>query len=226
MVLSNKQKMDALISLAKRQKKFNKGKDIKASKSYVKRAINSHMETKYHDVDVTDPATITPVTGEVHDLANIPVGSTNITRIGNQITLTKLQIRCHLRTGISQPRGEYVRVMVVQQKNQNNTELTLAQILEPESKKVIQQYLYDNRQEYKILYDRVHRLAPGTEESQKFLNINLYKNLGRMSLVGTGSAANGKNKIQVYFLSSQPVEATGAQLPDYVFTSRLFYKDG
>ncbi len=84
-----------------------------ASKAYVKRAIKKMHEKKYFMKEQSSIA----VSFDTHllvDLSAIPQGDTDLTRDGDSVKLTSLQVRMTWQTGASQSADSYVRVVIFQ----------------------------------------------------------------------------------------------------------------
>lgn len=124
------------------------------------RTVKSMLNVEYNLMDTIITSTASPVTPAVVQLSNIVQGDTNITRDGNQIKVTHIQLKYFFTINASAVQT-CVRILLVQDKQTNGTAHTGATVLKNVTvfDNVNSPYLENTRRRFRILYDRVHDLS-------------------------------------------------------------------
>lgn len=125
-----------------------------ATKAYVKRAILARADDKYHYLTLNSSVSYT---GTVTDLSSIAPGTTDQTRIGDDLWLKNIILRFQVyNTDVT----NQMRIIVFQTKDRftstpavsdilNPTIVTAPSILAP-----LSDYFNDGKSRFKVLYDR------------------------------------------------------------------------
>lgn len=133
--------------------------------SMAKKALMAlNVEYKCFDVQVTNgPCTTTPA---IVQLTNIPQGDTAITRDGNQIKITRNLLRYSI-SGNSSAADQLIRVMLVLDQQTNQAIYSAADLLQDVSAfdSILSPLNLDNKFRFHVLYDKVHRLTSGANNS-------------------------------------------------------------
>lgn len=179
-------------------------------KKQVKRIVGAQQELKYLDT-VTNAYSIS-TSGAIFQLCSIPQGDTDISRDGDRVYLKKMYVRGTVRVN---DETNIVRLIFFQWKP--NTAATIAQILlngPSGSPDVQSNYAHDQRQMYKILYDKTWVLAgpgttpetPVTPTTTRHFQCILSRGLIRQ-LQFTAGTTTGTNQIYYLALSDSSIGA-------------------
>ncbi len=190
-------------------------------KKEVSKAFERKVELKYHDYDITSSNTI-PVGGVNFYITNIADGTLVTERLGEKIRGKKVEIRMRLSASPGATTVQPVRVLLIRDMNQGNQAGSLIpDVLETGFIPTIQQYNWDNRHRFQILYDNRVSVAPTQTSSVKNLNINIKRTM-LMKYDGAGAASNGQGRLMLALVSDT---TDGTQLPIVNFGSRFYYED-
>lgn len=122
--------------------------------SAAKQVINRSAEKKYLDLTATNPAS---VSGGIFQLNDIPVGTSDTTRIGDTIMIKKLYMSLNMHVADT---SNHFRVIVFVWKN--NTVPLASEIMADSSLgtayAVNAPYNHDRRSLFKVLYDKTYGL--------------------------------------------------------------------
>lgn len=187
-----------------RNARFKKGKPLnQRQKSQVKRIINYGRELKFFQY-ATNNALISS-TGTV-DAVFAPIqGDTDSERSGDQTTYSHFECRMNFfPSGVT---TNLLRIVVFQW-HPNSTPTTSSIFLTGASGviDVTSMYSHDNRQEYRILYDRFYPLVGGTG-SETGMNTRYFRISGKKVAKRCQFSAGGTtstNKIYICYISDQP----------------------
>ncbi len=140
---------------------FRKRPNSQAAKALAMAKRNRSMinvEYKHHTVSqllttVTDAGTIVQLTA-------IPQGDTDIQRDGGSCKLTSLRLAYHMIINGSAVQTQ-VRVMIVHDRQTNQAQFTLADLLADATVNdaILSPYNVDNRRRFGVMYDKVHQLT-------------------------------------------------------------------
>ncbi len=138
----------------------------------VKRLVN--VEFKHHNLQVLDTA-VTDA-GNILNLSLLSQGDTSTTRDGGSVKFTSLRLSYSLRIHASAAHTN-MRVMIVHDKQTNQAQFTLADLLFDAS---VNDNIYsppniNNASRFRILYDKVHTLNASASNSQ--ITRQVYKKL-------------------------------------------------
>lgn len=145
-----------------------------ATKKLAKRVrkLEVSKERKTIDSQVTNQASNTvPV---FIQLTNIVQGNTDITRIGNKIMITGVQLKYTVTDTVTNP----VRIMLVLDKQTNGALLAANDILEDSTTgdAIISPRNRDESLRFRVLYDKVHLISVNGQASafvSKFIKLNV-----------------------------------------------------
>lgn len=202
----------------------------------VKRLIGNKIEDKYKDVQTTAAGLGLSQTPTLVHLTPIGQGDGASTRDGDEINLKSISLRYHLRTDDTLTNGSnnlscsnVVRIMLVQWKEQSLP--TAAQILEDTDaiQNLQTHYNWENRRNYKVLYDRRHNLVPsmalGTAGSSEIVparangqTLIFGKKLVKKLTYDGSATAGEKNSIYLMMIANT---TTGA--PEIFYESRILF---
>lgn len=204
--------------------KTNTSKEIKQLKKDVNTLKRSN-ETKYHDELYTKGAVERDV-NNVTTLLDPGQGSTNQTRVGNEISPYRIHLKGDVRIANAGSVGKgSVRVMVIQSKqgyvpSTISTSTVDKLFIYPNAEVTPHSPLdLNNRQHYVVLFDKTYMLDAAGKQIAK---VNINKKISRnVTFVEAGSTTAEKGQIYLCLTSSS------ATLNDFEFQgySRIFYKD-
>lgn len=205
-----------------RRRRYYKKKQGLASKALsmawkVKRLLN--VEYKFHDVQVTGSSISTTPT--ITQLSNIALGDTASTRDGNSIKWTRFTSHGTLSINSSATRT-YVRMLLILDTQTNGAIYTAGDILQDTTADdaIVSLYNLNNRQRFKVLYDKVVRLASNTI-SVKTFKVN--KSFSLRQIFNADSAAI--TSIPTYSLSLMFISNEATNTPTLTMYNRLRYID-
>ncbi len=182
----------------------------KVVSTIAKRVVNRGSELKRHDV-LTNVSNVS-TTGLIQDMSAVAQGSTDVTRVGDSLSPRFLQIRYQLAAGDT---TNAVRVIYFHWKP-NSTPL-IDDVLEVETSP-FSAYSNDNKQEFKIVYDRLHSVSTSGPDGP----VVVRKIFGLMSKIQYFAAGTtGSQKIWRILLS----DSGAAAHPTFVGHTRLQYYD-
>jgi len=193
-------------------------------KVQVKRILGVQRELKYLDTGTNDyPISTTPV---IFQLCSVAQGDTDTTRDGDRIYLKKMYIRGLLDVS---DETNIVRLIFFQWKP--NSAATATNILAPGpsgSIDVNSHYQHDNRQMYKILWDKTMLIAgPGTTPetpitpiNQKRFQLILNRGLNRQMQFSAGTTTSTN---QIYYIAVS--DSSVIAHPTLTMMTRLMFTD-
>lgn len=209
-------------------------------KRVVKRLIRGVQELKWFQASLADQ--VINSTGVVVGVTDIPQGDTDQTRDGDQIKLVG-SIKLHAKLSVdlgndALQQTPLIRFAVIQWHPQTTSggadEPTLAAIFNAGpsgSVDVLSNFNHDNRQLFKVLYNKWIRLVgPGTATTnaynplvEKFImkNISLRKAHKKMQY-SAGSSVIATNHIYVLYLADV---GSDAQNPTITWSTKIVYTD-
>lgn len=229
----------------KMRHKQNQGKGFKKKKPTAKsvdkkvKKILASQELKYFDEYNNNSSVSLTTSGYAFTINNFATGNTRITRIGNQISLTSLQLKYTLITAAGLLSGFNTRVLVVYDRNHNNSGNSfdgnpinnagiglLDNTVIPSAPLMPRNIAYQKR--YKVLYDKNHFIRPEVNTAAASTiptGLTVYKNIklsGRKSVYdGSGGSVADINVGAVSIFIVPDVS-------NVVFASvgtRLYFKD-
>lgn len=197
----------------------------KRQKKEVKRIVNVGRETKYNDVTL-NAQTSTNTVG-IQPLISINQGTTDITRVGDEIKLKAVEFQIKIEQTPATAAGikdnHVVRVLIIQWKGA--TTPAAADIFQYTGAGVMVSPIDNDRQRklLKVLYDRKFYLQDAgpsiTGNSRQII-----KRFAKRITFSAGSASPQDN--QLYFVNvSDYTAAAGEVAPTYYFASRVKYTD-
>lgn len=196
-------------------------KRYRASKTF-KRQVRHELirfnEKKYHAVEDQDTSTNA---GTVISMTDIPqstgvTGATDVTRTGDQVTVTSINMRFWWRVGSVLPSSQIVRLIVFQWFPP--TVPTLPSILINSINTVVAPYAHDTRFNFKILYDATSMLSIDWHAVQ-FRRFMLTKKF-KPKIQYQAGGLTGTNKIYFLFCSDNAVS-----LPSIQYLYKINFRD-
>jgi len=224
------------------------GKVPEKVKTYVKKEMNRGMETKYYIEDFgsyrnNDAQSLLTSNGSMNAITSgILQGLTNKERIGVEVHPVMLKVRLHFRFFSSDlPNyNNVIRVILfsynrsTQQGAGSSTSINRYDILTcgttaPDEWDVLNApYNYENRANYKILYDRVIH-GNVSQDQYKHINVTIGKNklpsVTQWNDAGTANPSKNKGQLYLFVCPLSPGVGTTSQLIEFGGTSTFYYKD-
>jgi len=185
----------------------------------VKALIKAPMEHKYFENARTDSYAITS-TGVIGHLSPIPQGDDDLSRDGDQLTLTSVNIRGMVTCGDN---TNVVRLIFFQWRPQTTPSAAdiLSQGVDGSTTDVYSLYNHDKRSQFKILKDITFTLSgygtttsPYGPTTQRKFSFNLSKKLVKKLQYVNGSSTVGSN--QFYYFGISDSTATPNPLLDMI----------
>lgn len=181
-------------------------------KKQIKKYIEKEIEVKTKDItglsSVSTTGTIVELIGD-----NLTQGTGGSARVGSKIILRSIYLNMAVQIPVNGDHTNIVRVLIFQWKS--NTVPTIAQMLE--NSDYVSPYNYDNRQLYKIVYDKYFPLSYEGPASM-MAKINL-KNLNKTVVYSSGTAT--KNDVYMLMISDSGVTLH----PIVQYDGRAYYYD-
>ncbi len=168
------------------------------TKSQLKKILSNDTEVKHID-DFVNSLDINTTSSVTDMMANIARGTSDTdNRIGDAIKLKSLNIKYFVeRTVTTGTNPDIVRVILFQWKMHNVDDspgATLATVLGSDIPP-LGNYAYDDRQKFKILYDKFHAMGGTPNDSSiLFREVNISHDLLKR-VQFDGATANGFNKL-------------------------------
>lgn len=229
-------KAHSFTGTVKRMKKLNQ-----REKTQVKRMIGRQIEDKHFYYGGTGG--IDAAAGSITDMSLVPQGVTQISRVGDTITLKRIDIRFQLESADSAllPIDNHGTIRCIVFRWEDNSSVAapiVTDVLTPYSALdyIVANYNADNIQsgKVKILYDRLVTLfnqATYTGSAVAYYqsvasvqnrHVVLYgKRLGKKRVYFNGGGTTGKDKIYIMFIS----DSTANPHPAVQWQSLLTYSD-
>lgn len=194
-----------------------------AQRKQVKAMIKSNIELKYYAGSLL-PTSITS-TGACSPVGNIAQGAGQGQRVGDSFQYSLFNFRVVITNNlVAADTSNKVRFIVFQWKPNDLTAPAVTDILL--SATWDSQYEFDNRHQYRILYDRTFFLTPILEgttntvapNSTRLLNFKLKPKLKKVDC--TFGTVNGTNKLYILYISDSlvPVHPTIEYLTNVYYT--------
>ncbi len=196
----------------KSRKKVFSTRQRSAVTTLAKKAIRSTSEFKHHSVQTSDTAS---TAGFIWDLSAVAAGTTDTTRIGDQLSATTLGFQYRIVSGDTH---NAVRVIYFQW--YPNTVPVVANILNAAA--VEAQYETDQATNYKILYDRTHTLneyVSGVVVTTRQFRRKL--RIPRKNLKFLAASTTATNKVYSLYIT----DSAAVVHPSMIFSTRLNYTD-
>lgn len=205
---------------------LGKPKRTRLFKKIVNRAIKYAGESKYLNTLVG--TTYIDYNGTLQCLSLVPQGSTDVTRIGDKLMPTSLDICGHFvlpQTLANRPYS-FVRMIIFRWlQDTDDTNPTVSDIVDyaGSDQVVLTSPVHDKRPDFNILYDSGPKMVSPLLTAGQTLHLNLKM---RLKLAGkeisfVGASTSGRNHIYALFLADVP-----ATYNPYVrMFSRLNFKD-
>ncbi len=141
------------------------------------RTVKSMLNVEYNIADTVLTNVSTTITPLIVQLSNLAVGDTNITRDGNQVKFTNIQLKYFFTINASAV-NTCCRILLVLDK-QTNGSIFAGNILLKNvtvNDNVNSPYDENHRRRFRILYDRVHDLSDNGNQigrGRKFIKVNI-----------------------------------------------------
>lgn len=170
----------------------------------IKKAIEKSKEQKYVDRKLATATALTTA-GVVQKLSVIPQGTTDVTRIGDAVTLTGIELKVdgNVSGGVA---SSIVRYVVFQWKADDTTAPTVGDILElsVSTAPYTASYNHDKKSQYKIIDDfRIAVSVPGPDNYQSFRKYYGRRFLKDIRFLAAGN--NGYNHVYVISMAENAV---------------------
>ncbi len=141
------------------------------------RTVKSMLNVEYNIADTVVTATASPIAPAIVQLTNLAQGDSNITRDGNQIKVTHIQLKYFFTINASAV-ATCCRILLVQDRQTNAGIYTANQLLKDVSvnDNVNSPFEENHRRRFKILYDRVHDLSDNGNQigrGRKYLKLQI-----------------------------------------------------
>jgi len=181
--------------------------------------MNSQVETKYFD---QYSSASLPATGVIACISDIQRGDDVTNRIGNQVTLTGVDLRLYVKISTAAGvQAQTVRALIVLDLMGVNapgfTEVLEAAFIGSTYTQVAP-YYWDYRKRFKVLHDHVHALNDASNQSEiAFKHIPL-----KVKCQNIGVGTTFKNHLYLLLVSNEP---NVLQLPTFWYTTRVYFKD-
>ncbi len=181
------------------------------------RRLERNVEVKSFDIAVTTIAAVSTV-GDVRNIALIAQGDARVNRDGNAVSPFFLDMRFHW-IGTSGDTIGVFRTIIFRDKRQvsNAVPLVLDVLTEAHP---LSTFKYAFRKRFKIIYDETFNQSNDAAVKQQFLRVLRIK----LSLKMAWSAAAAVNLVQngLFMIN---ISSLGANQPDFLFSSRVFFND-
>lgn len=198
----------------------------KAQRADVKKIIEKIGELKYKNINAAQ--TIAVQIPTITHMTNIPQGTTDNDRIGDELRLEKSYLR--LFCGSQSPRNT-LRVLFFQWIPDNTNPPTSADILlvgSSGTQDYTSQYNHDKRHLFKIIFDQTYTLvgdgqaatSPNQDSSVQFHQYTLDFTRPKVQY-DAASTTVGSNQLYIMYMGDQ----NGAAAPFMFYTLKLMYRD-
>lgn len=195
-----------------RRRRMGSKKNIRA---VVKQEIAKQVEKKYFlKSNIGAGITTTAAIVEIVDVPQTSSNATDITRIGDQITMTSYEFRGYIAGGDTY---NLLRLMVFQWFPDYLP--GASDILINAVNGVISPYSHDNRFDFNILFDRTYRMGTDWQHTHY---IHFYiKKFRERRIQFDGGTTNGSNKLFLLLVS----DSAALPNPTIAYDSKLNFKD-
>ncbi len=162
-----------------------------------------NVEYKHHNVQATD-SSITDA-GTITNASLLTQGDSSITRDGGSVKYTSFRLAYSWKIN-SNATDTFVRVMVVHDKQTNQAQFTLADLLFDAT---IKDAIYsppniDNASRFNILYDKVHNLTINGQNRSVYRNIHKKLNIKTRYDANAGTVADlTQDSISLVFIGDE-----------------------
>lgn len=199
-----------------------------ATKQFVKNAIAKDIETKYRDLSTAaQPYLVALGNTTIINLCDIPQSagnSTDITRIGDEITLKSIDMRCSMLVSAADVSNS-VRMIIFQWlPNITMSGLPLGSRVISDTTVIpwLSNYVNDYQNQFIVLYDKIHTLVYPASNAQKNWRMRVPLRYAKKKLKYTGgSSTDGSNLIFVLLVS----DSAAATHPSVFMQSRVHFDD-
>lgn len=211
-----------------RKRKFNRRRFVRkrkvspvATKQYVKKLVRKEVETKYYDDYTSWSGTAIDWTGSLVRLTTIAQGTTDITRVGDKLTLRAVRIKLNF---VAADATQCMRLIVFQwYPNTTLVTPTTANILNvvgsPQG--VNSMYIHDYDNQFKVLYDRRIAMVLGQNNDYKAISINVPLKFAKKTINFTAASTAGSNHIYIMAIS----DSGAVGHPSITMYSRVWFDD-
>lgn len=186
----------------------------KRVRKIAKSVIAKQSELKYFDTTVGISA---DVSGFLGCLSLVPQGDTDITRDGDQLYATSMQIRGYINAADATNQFRIIVFMYKPETSPTNDDI-LASATKGSVNYVNAPYHHDGRSAFTVLSDRSYSLVLGQSNDRKAFKVNV--KLNKKLKYNAGTTA-GYNQIWYMCLS----DSAAATHPGVSMTSRLRFRD-
>lgn len=184
----------------------------------VKSIINNPVEHKYFDQSLQSGAV---TAGNIYNISDITRGDQVTQRIGNQVTLRKLALRCSFSINSLVDKA-MIRFIVLLDKQGMNAP-TVTEVLQAgligSSYTDICPYEWDYRKRFKIYHDEVVPLNKNGSNGYSFRSLNLNLNVTSQNI---GASTTFVNHIYLIFIGS---ETNVLAISSFQYYSRIEFSD-
>lgn len=187
-----------------RNRRISKELNQLATKKYVKKIIHKETETKYRDLSLAaQPYLVALGATTIVDLCDIPQGNTDISRVGDKITIRGLEMRFELTVADV---TNALRIIVFQW--YPNTSLPAAPtnpvgssiLADVTTYPWLSNYVHDYQNQYGVLYDKLFNLNTVNKPTIEF-KIKPRMRYVKKTINFTGGTNDGSNKLFMLLVS-------------------------
>lgn len=208
-----------------------KKKARKVPMSALPKAVRPEMKRIDHAIESHSLAVLSQGF-TAHPFCQIPGGSTENQRNGNQCILRGLHMKGHIFNRSGNNLAYFVRILVVNDKENNIALNTGAELLIKNGSNVIYSqgvesaYLSVNKYRYSVWYDKLFKVSPSNENADnvrifsKFIKFNKKLQFG-----GTNSASLKGNNLQVIAYVCNPSNAVTVESIIYNNNLTTYFQD-
>jgi len=184
----------------------------------VKRIINADREKKW--LIQTGNLIAVSVAAAAADVTPVPQGNTEITRVGNEVEARSFHLKYTVKAADT---TQQIRVLVVQYKADNNSApFSGAELFYNGPSGVVDwnsEQNEDYKQQYKILYDRLHNLYLTNDTFQQ--SVSTFITIPSKKVHFNLGATTGENHIYIAYISDSAV----ATHPTLTYSTKFVYTD-
>ncbi len=187
-----------------------------------KSAARSTSEKKFHDVVTTGTIQDIPVGVALTD---VPQGSTDLTRVGDSLTVKSLQIRISTLRADSTNIGRLVIIQWLPTIEGIPPVAELFQLATGGVTAPLTQFNHDHRRDYRVLWDSKPYNLDGVQQEQRlhtvYLPLYKMKKVVKKIQYVAGSTTRGAGKLFIFGIS----DSTAVTHPPFNFRSRVNFTD-
>lgn len=180
----------------------------------IKTAIRKNIETKYHDVTISEAVSTVASIGSLTDVSQ---GQTDTTRIGDKLTIRGLSGRASM---LGADASNLIRIIIFQWHHTDSVAPVIADILsssgDPRSN-----FVHDTQNQYTVLYDKLFTLTSAGDKLVRAWIFRPRLKYAKKTINYSAGSTVGSNKIYRLFLSD-----SGASVhPSFNWSCRFYYDD-